>query len=299
MLDHDDLLAIFDAAIATDLPMHRMALVDHLGPERFHIPDSPNRATQLLADLQYLHRTHDAARKLAGWLRLASSLTTHRPAERAVFEWGLRRLDTSAPSADGASAPGDGRQGDGATTLLVLFANPLDGTRLQISEELRELDVGLQAHGGRLRREVAFEPRLADLPGALARARPSHLHFAGHGSTTRGLHLAKTPGAPASIGGRELADLLRLASPGDLDLITLSACQTRGLAEDLLTVSRAVVCVDGDLPDGAAPIFARALYEGLARYDVREAFGAGLASLRAHQRADDAERFRFFVRGAP
>jgi hypothetical protein len=169
--------------------------------------------------------------------------------------------------------------GSPATAITILFvgANPLDGARLRLDEEVRGIDAALRRGTLRDRFELkqVWAVRMLDLQAALLQHQPQILHFSGHGSSANAIYLEDDSGHSLPVGGPLLA---RLLSPFSRQLrcVVLNACYSEGQAK---AIAQHVECVIGmaiAVGDDAALHFAAAFYQALAYgTDVQTAFDLG------------------------
>lgn len=192
---------------------------------------------------------------------------------------------TSAPLAPPLAALGalEGREGGAAVgapqriTILFAGANPVDGARLGLDEEVRGIDTALRQGSLRDRFELKqhWAVRMLDLQQALLLHRPQVLHFSGHGSAAHAIILEDGAGSSLPIAGPVLAKLLSMFSK-QLRCVVLNACYSEGQAYAIAQYIECVVGMTIAVGDQAAIQFAAAFYQALAYgADVETAFNLG------------------------
>jgi hypothetical protein len=165
----------------------------------------------------------------------------------------------------------------GLITILFVGANPVDGARLRLDEEVREIDAALRQGSLRDRFDLKqhWAVRMLDLQQALLLHRPQILHFSGHGSSGRAIYIESGSAQSQAVSGQLLARLLALFSR-HLRCVVLNACYSE---EQARAVAEHVECVVGmttAVGDRAAISFAAAFYQALAYgADVQTAFELG------------------------
>jgi CHAT domain-containing protein len=161
----------------------------------------------------------------------------------------------------------------GKIRILLLSANPLDTVRLQIGEEMREIEQGLRtAPRGRsfqLIPQLAVRPQ--DLSGSLLLYEPDIVHFSGH-ATSSGVILQDKDGHARPVDGKLLANLLG-AFRQTLRLVFLNACFTLSGSWELGEVIDYTVGTTSNLADETAIRFSSCFYRALGcNKSVQEAF---------------------------
>jgi hypothetical protein len=174
---------------------------------------------------------------------------------------------------------GGGAVGGAARTITILFAgaNPMDGARLGLDEEVRGIDAVLRQGSLRDRFELKqhWAVRMLDLQQALLLHRPQVLHFSGHGSAAHAIVLEDGAGRSLPIAGPVLAQLLSMFSK-QLRCVVLNACYSEGQARAIAQYIECVVGMTIAVGDQAAIQFAAAFYQALAYgADVETAFKLG------------------------
>jgi hypothetical protein len=165
----------------------------------------------------------------------------------------------------------------GLITILFVGANPVDGARLRLDEEVREIDAALRQGSLRDRFDLKqhWAVRMLDLQQALLLHRPQILHFSGHGSPTRAIYLEGEGAQSQAVSGQLLARLLALFSR-HLRCVVLNACYSEEQAKAVAEHVECVVGMTTAVGDRAAISFAAAFYQALAYgADVQTAFELG------------------------
>ena len=194
-------------------------------------------------------------------------------------------IGSATPFAPPLAAVGglDGGEGGAvagaARTITILFAgaNPMDGARLGLDEEVRGIDAALRQGSLRDRFELKqhWAVRMLDLQQALLLHRPQILHFSGHGSAAHAIILEDGAGSSLPIAGPVLAKLLSMFSK-QLRCVVLNACYSEGQARAIAQYIECVVGMTIAVGDQAAIQFAAAFYQALAYgADMETAFNLG------------------------
>ena len=165
--------------------------------------------------------------------------------------------------------------------IVVFAANPLDGRRLALDDEIREITAKLRAS----RHRDAFEmvPCLAtradDLLQYLNEYTPGVVHFSGHGSRAGGIVLASDRSREHVVAAPALGALFRTMR-GDVRIVVLNACHSAVQAAAIGEHVDYVVGMRSSIRDDAAAVFAAAFYRALG-FDrtVAEAFDQAKTAL--------------------
>jgi CHAT domain len=185
-----------------------------------------------------------------------------------------------APTPQAAAAPAPAPVAASAAsviTILFVGANPLDGVRLRLDEEVREIDTALRQGALRDRFDLKqhWAVRMLDLQQALLLHRPRVLHFSGHGSSARAIYLEGEAAQSQAVSGALLARLLALFNR-HLRCVVLNACYSEAQARAIAEHVECVVGMTTAVGDRAAICFAAAFYQALAYgADVQTAFELG------------------------
>lgn len=166
-------------------------------------------------------------------------------------------------------------------TILFLAANP-DGTPpLELDEEARALEGALEA--ARLRDELRFvskwATRVGDLQQHLLAHSPTVVHLSCHGNTSGGILLHSEQGTRQSVAPAAMAGLFQ-ALRDNVRLVVFNACHSLTQAEAVVEFIDCVVCMNDEIGDEAARVFAAAFYRALGfGRSVGEAFALGINAL--------------------
>ena len=203
--------------------------------------------------------------------------------------------------------------------VLLFAANPRGTAQLDLPREFREIEEEVRLSRFRDAVELILVPgtRPVDLLRKLNESQPQVVHFSSHGgpdelileaegvqdeasdlfgTTVRSASerdmksvgaddvegAGPSQGGPQRVRGSALADVLRSCNEGNLRLVVLNACDTRGQAQALAEVVDCVVSMNQTITDKAAIKFAASFYGALASgRSVQKAFDQGVARLRA------------------
>ena len=169
--------------------------------------------------------------------------------------------------------------------ILFLCANPHDTARLDLEEELRNLEMQLAAV--KYRDQISLVAKHAVQPDDLVRCvrseKPNVVHFSGHG-TAEGIILRNDHGSYQPVSGESLQ---RFFADRGVELVVLNSCVSRSQAELLASSVPMVVGTSSELDDEAARRFTTAFYRTLGEGDtVKEAFRDGCDSVALHGKLD-------------
>jgi sugar/nucleoside kinase (ribokinase family) len=149
-------------------------------------------------------------------------------------------------------------------TILILAANPTNTSRLELDQEVREIDEGLRRSNKReqfkLEQKWAVRPR--DVQRAMLDINPQIVHFSGHGAGEEGLVFEDEVGQPNLVAGAVLAGLFKLFAD-QVECVVLNACYSQVQAEALAEHIPYVVGMKEVIGDRAAMAFAVGFYDAL------------------------------------
>lgn len=148
--------------------------------------------------------------------------------------------------------------------ILFLAANPTDGTRLRLDEEVREIDGALRKseHRDHFDLEQQWAVRVQDLQAHLLRFQPTIVHFSGHGSSAGELIFEDTNGQSQSVPPTALSNLFRTLKD-NIRCVVLNACYSEPQAKAIAEHIDCVVGMSKAIGDRAAINFSTAFYQAL------------------------------------
>lgn len=156
----------------------------------------------------------------------------------------------------------------GTITVLFLAADPhgsRSGLHLRLDREAREIQHALW--NGRERDTLTFVSewavRTRDLQAALLRHRPQVVHFAGHGSGSRGIFLEDDAGEPRAVGRDALAGLFGILKPS-VRVVLLNACESLPAVDAFSGAVDYCIGMNSRISDEAALTFSAGFYGALA-----------------------------------
>jgi hypothetical protein len=148
--------------------------------------------------------------------------------------------------------------------VLILTADPSNQARLRLGREIQEIRACLQR--SKLRERYDLESNLATRPGtiqqAMLDARPTIVHFSGHGSGPGGLVLEDDQGLARLVSTDALAGLFRLFE-GQVQCVILNSCLSVAQAEVIVRYVPYVLGMTHEIGDDAAISFSRGFYDAL------------------------------------
>jgi hypothetical protein len=166
-------------------------------------------------------------------------------------------------------------------TALLLAANPIGTSRLQLDEELRHIRMKVRASDHRDAIEFVpwFAARPDDLLQTLLQYRPEIVHFSGHGSAAHELIFAGDGGAARAVSAEALRRIFRVLRD-NVRLVLLNACWSAPQAEAIAESVDFTIGMERPIGDGAAITFAASFYRALGfGRSVQEAFDLGTTAV--------------------
>ena len=182
-----------------------------------------------------------------------------------------------SPPAAPAPAPDTGR-----IKILFIGANPVDTTRLMLSEEMNAIERRILqgSHRERFDLRSAWAVTAADLSHTLLRHTPGILHFSGHGGHRGEIILNDESGRSQTVAGPALARLFKIFVAKGLRCVVLNSCYSQEQAAALAQHVDCVIGITGEIVDSAAFAFAAGFYTGLAQGEtIQTAFDLGCAQI--------------------
>jgi hypothetical protein len=166
------------------------------------------------------------------------------------------------------------------TRILFLAASPSDRARLRSDQEMRQVDEKLRLASQRdaFELEVRAAVRPEDLSQALLDAKPSIVHFSGHGSSY-GLFLEDHIGKSHPVSPTALGALFQLVA-NTVSCVVLSACFSEVQAREIVRHIRYVIGMSNEIGDAGSIAFAAGFYQALgAGKSVEDAFRFGVVQM--------------------
>lgn len=163
-------------------------------------------------------------------------------------------------------------------TILILSSSPIDGARLRLDKEVREIDEGLRRSHKRdqFKLEQKWAVRPDDLRRALLDFNPQIVHFCGHGSGKNGLILEDETGQAQPVPTKALANLFNRFAKRGLECVVLNACYSEIQADAIAEHINYVVGMNDEIGDDAAIKFAVGFYDELgAGWSYEDAYNGG------------------------
>ncbi|AFY53187.1 hypothetical protein Riv7116_0593 [Rivularia sp. PCC 7116] len=148
--------------------------------------------------------------------------------------------------------------------ILILAANPTDTSRLDLPQEVRQIQaVKRQA---KYREEVGiiseWAVRVDDLHSHLLDYKPNIVHFCGHGTGDNGLVLENEYGQKQLVSSKSLADLFKLFDK-NVECVVMNACYSEVQAKAIHEHINCVIGMNKAIGDKAAIKFATSFYNAL------------------------------------
>lgn len=166
-------------------------------------------------------------------------------------------------------------------TVLFLAADAASTPRLQLAQEIRKIDQGLQQ--SKRREQFVLQQRWVVHPNDLRQAmwdiEPRIVHFSGHGAGTQGIVLEDDTGKPTLVSTALLKEFFTLFP--SVECVVLNACYSESQAEAIAQHVPYVISIDQAISDNAAITFLTGFYDGLgAGTSVDIAYQLGCISVR-------------------
>ncbi|MBD2016703.1 AAA-like domain-containing protein [Microcoleus sp. FACHB-53] len=149
-------------------------------------------------------------------------------------------------------------------TILFLAANPKNSTPLDLTQEVKEIDAGLQRSQKRdkflLEQVWAVSP--SDVQRAMLDHKPQIVHFSGHGMGENGLVWENVIGQAQLVKSGALAGLFKLFAD-KVECVVLNACYSEVQAIAIAHCIPYVIGMNQAIGDRAARLFAVGFYDAL------------------------------------
>lgn len=147
--------------------------------------------------------------------------------------------------------------------MLFLAANPSDSNRLELDEEVRDIEAKIRSseHRDVLLLKTRWAVRADDLLQALNEDRPAVVHFSGHGGET-GILLHDSSGESRTVFTAALKRLFG-ALRDNIRAVVLNSCHSEEQALGLVETVGCIVGMRGAANDRAARIFSASFYRAL------------------------------------
>ena len=149
-------------------------------------------------------------------------------------------------------------------TVLFVASNPEDQGRLNLDEEIREIqkNIKLSKHRDSIRLESIWATRPMDLMQAINEYRPTVIHFSGHGSDQDELVLQNDLGESQAVSKKSLVEMFKVIS-SDIKLIVFNTCFSGNQAAEVTDHIPASIGMNDSIGDQAARVFAAQLYSAI------------------------------------
>ena len=160
--------------------------------------------------------------------------------------------------------------------ILFLAANPKGTDQLQLDEEAKKIEEGLER--SKLRDQFTLVTRWAvdseTLRRAMLKEQPDIVHFSGHGAGQAGLVLVGHDGSPKPATAEALSGLFEIFH--GVKCVLLNACYAEVQAKAIVKHIDYVVGMKKAMRDDAAIAFATGFYDGLGYgLEIEDAFKLG------------------------
>jgi hypothetical protein len=148
--------------------------------------------------------------------------------------------------------------------VLILAANPTDTARLQINQEIRDIEEAIQRSPQRDRFQVLprWGVQYDELQRVLVNENPQIVHFCGHGYGEGGLALEHPSGTMQLVGTQALSDLFGFFRD-KIECVLLNACYSDVQAEAIHQHINCVIGMNEAIRDTTALSFTSGFYQSL------------------------------------
>ena len=176
----------------------------------------------------------------------------------------------------------EGKNDTATRNILILAANPKNSTRLQLGNEVKEIDEGLRR--SLYRQQFNLESKWAvttqDFYRHMLDIQPQIVHFCGHGMGKAGIVLEDNGGRTQLLAGDAISRLFQLFAGKGLECVLLNACYSEVQADAIAQYIPYVIGMSQPIGNKAATIFAVAFYDALGAGETVEfAFELGCSQL--------------------
>jgi hypothetical protein len=160
---------------------------------------------------------------------------------------------------------------DTIVKILFLASNPIDTTRLQIDQEIREIKqrIGMLGSTDKVDIRPEFAVRVQDLLTHILHHEPQVIHFSGHGNSKGEIILEDDGGRKKAVSAESLGELFRPFSGADpkvgIRCVVLNACWSSTQAKTIVEHIDCVVGMSRSVSDRAAKDFASGFYQALSK----------------------------------
>ncbi len=185
---------------------------------------------------------------------------------------------------------------DTVKKVLFVCASPKDiDLKLDFGEEFRKINDALNTSLNRTKFEITIKTgvKFDELPRLLMNTKPDILHISMHSSLQRrGLLFEHNDGTTQALSPSNFKDMVRNSIGKALELIVLSACNSKNHAKELVDQARHIIGMNDFISDEAAAYYAGKFYEIYFDHeDVSKAHNIAITNLRANSRIRDHEMF--------
>lgn len=168
-----------------------------------------------------------------------------------------------------------------AATVLLLFADPDGGLRLDREMRAIHQALRLSEHRDHIRLEARWATRPGDISQAILDTRPTVVHFSGHGSQRAELVFEADDGGLRFIDPRDLVGLV-CAIGESVRVIVYNACWSADAAAIMAERVEVAIGMDAPVTDEGARAFAEGFYRAVGGgVSVADAFEVGRFELRS------------------
>ncbi len=206
---------------------------------------------------------------------LARAAAAENPGSRECANL-VKKIETIPGGGGHAAGPAGA---PGAIRLLLLQAAPTDKARLRLGAEEREIATIAREQSPR-QLHVTSSPatRTTDIIRALLEARPTIVHFAGHGEPDGSILFEDDAGGSQPVRAAALAAVF--ADLRGLECVVMNTCYLGRYADDLLVTVGTVIGSMSSIDDECALAFSRGFYRGLTHGETTaEAYRWGLKEM--------------------
>lgn len=179
-----------------------------------------------------------------------------------------------------------------ADRLLVIYSSPIDGERLRVDVEQRELRNALEVSGVGVERVTFLQAaRFEDIINELSRARYTAIQFSGH-SSKKELILESSEGSQSTaLRIDDFSTIIQIALP-EVRLVVFMSCYSSNFEQTLAEHIPYIIAVDGPADDDACVKFSSQFHPAMLKNgDISSAMSRALFPMNMYRRASDGHDF--------
>ncbi len=166
-------------------------------------------------------------------------------------------------------------------SVLFLASNPIEESALRLDEEVRLIHEMIRRSDNRdsVRLESRWAVRPLDVLLAMNEVDPTIVHFSGHGTSHGEIIFQNDNGGSSTVTIEAMVQTMK-ATSDRIRLVFFNLCNSKALAQAVVTHVEAAIGMKGEIADDAARYFAAQVYSAIGfGKSLYQAFEQGRASL--------------------